>query len=107
MEEILKSQNVNTVARYLAALLEVETAYDIIDEIGRAKSKNEFLEGLRKAMRLSKKVENEYEDVVPTSNNIEGVILLIGEKEENLKFLTRYIASMAFSKWRLTKKEGG
>ena len=110
VQEIVESSDVNTVAKYLAAILEEETAYDIIDEIGRAKSKDDFVEGLRKAMRLSKKIENKYKGVVPSSGNIKGVVALIGEKEENLKFLTRYLASLAFAGWGLEKmkkkKEG-
>ena len=97
MQEIIKSQDVNTVAKYLAAILEEETAYDIVDEIGRAKSRDDFIEGLRKAMRLSKKIEDKF---VPSSSNIKGVVALIGEKEENLKFLTRYLASLAFARWK-------
>ena len=97
MEVIVKSKDVNIVARYLAAVLEKETAYDIIDEIGRSKSKDDFMEGLRKAMRLSKKIDDRF---VPSSDNIERVVALIGEKEMNLKFLTRYLASLAFAKWK-------
>jgi len=97
VQEIIKSQDVNTVAKYLAAILEEETAYDIVDEIGRAKSRDDFIEGLRKAMRLSKKIEDKF---VPSSSNIKGVVALIGEKEENLKFLTRYLASLAFARWK-------
>jgi len=110
VQEIVESPHVNTVAKYLAAILEEETAYDIIDEIGRAKSRDDFIEGLRKAMRLSKKIENKYMGVVPSSSNIKGVVALIGEKDENLKFLTRYLASLAFASWGLEKmkkrKEG-
>lgn len=112
VQEIIRSQDVNIVARYLAAVLENETAYDIIDEIGRAKSRDEFIEGLRKAMRLSKKIESKYEGVVPISDSIRNVTALIGDKEENLKFLTRYLASLAFADWkkeleqRKKKKEG-
>ena len=97
VHEIIKSQDVNIIARYLAAILEEETAYDIIDEIGRAKSRDDFIEGLRKAMRLSKKIEDKF---VPSSGNIERVVALIGEEEKNLKFLTRYLASLAFARWR-------
>ncbi len=110
VEEIIRSQDVNIVARYLAAILEEETAYDIIDEIGRAKSMDDFMEGLRKAMRLSKKIQNEYIGVIPNSDNIKGVVALIGENEENLKFLTRYLASLAFAGWgieRMKKKKEG
>jgi len=96
LQEIIKSQDVKVVAKYLAAILEEETAYDIIDEIGRAKSEDEFIEGLRKAMRLSKKIEDKF---VPSSSNIERVVALIGEGEKNLKFLTRYLASLAFARW--------
>lgn len=103
VQEIIKSQDVNIVARYLAAILKEETAYDIIDEIGRAKSRDDFIEGLRKAMRLSKKIESKYTGVVPSSSNIKGVVALIGEKEKNLKFLTRYLASLAFAGWGLEK----
>ena len=31
VQEIIKSQDVNIVARYLAAILEEETAYDIVE----------------------------------------------------------------------------
>lgn len=110
VQKIIESQDVSIVARYLAAILEEETAYDIIDEIGRAKSKDDLVEGLRKAMRLSKKIESKYTGVVPSSSNIKGVVALIGEKDENLKFLTRYLASLAFAGWGLEKmkkkKEG-
>lgn len=108
VQEIIESQDVNVVARYLAAILEEETAYDIIDEIGRAKTRDDFIEGLRKAMRLSKKIENKYVGIVPNSDNIKGVVTLIGEKEGNLKFLTRYLASLAFAGWgrEKMKKKG-
>jgi len=109
MQEIITSRDVTIVARYLAATLREETAYDILDEIGRAKSKDEFIEGLRKAMRMSNKIITKIgKEFVPGSDNIRNVVALIGDRDENLKFLTRYLASLAFARWKEleTEKEG-
>ncbi len=99
MKEIIESKHVENLGKYLSILIRKEYAYDIVDQIGKAKDKNEFLDAIYKAMRLSMKSDISKRKVTPSNEDIKEVIKLIGEKEENLRFLSRYLASLAFSFW--------
>jgi len=113
MEAILESKDVKKVGKYLALLIDRENAYDIIDQIGNAKNIEDFIDGLWKAMRLAKKIESELEDMkhksisedfIPTYDDINNVISLAEKDNKNLRFLSRYLGSLAFCKWFEIKK---
>lgn len=99
MKDVLESEDVKKIGKYLALLINEEYAYDIVDQIGKAKNMEDFADGLWRAMRLAKKFESEYKNLIPTNENIKNVLNLIGEDNRNLKFLSRYLGSLAFSRW--------
>ena len=61
MKDIIESQDIIKLGKYLALLINEEYAYEIVDQIGKAKSIEEFADGIWRAMRLSKKLESKCE----------------------------------------------
>ncbi|ADC66008.1 conserved hypothetical protein [Ferroglobus placidus DSM 10642] len=102
VSEILESRDVTAFGKYLALLIEEEYAYEIIDQIGKAKNVEEFIDGIWKAMRLAKKLESkcaEYSKIIPSNGNIKQVLAFVERDQKALKFLSRYLGSLAFTTW--------
>ena len=102
VSEIIESKEVTNFGRYLALLIEEEYAYEIIDQIGKAKNVEEFIDGVWKALRLAKKLESkcaEYSKLVPSNENVKQVLALVEKDQKALKFLSRYLGSLAFTTW--------
>jgi len=107
VEKILESEDVAALGRYLAILIEEEYAYEIVDQIGKSKSPEEFIDGVWRAMRLSKKLESrcsKYSEIIPSSENVKRVLAFIEEDQRVLKFLSRYLGSLAFTTWNEIEK---
>ncbi|MEM4291988.1 MAG: hypothetical protein QXR50_04650 [Archaeoglobaceae archaeon] len=100
-EQITKSEEIRNVARYLRNVFEVETAYDILDKIAKARKIEDFCEGLYAALRLQEKVKRKMKEdknidiYVPSENDLQKVVELANPP--NLKETSRYLASLALA----------
>ncbi|MEM2637619.1 MAG: hypothetical protein QXL15_04665 [Candidatus Korarchaeota archaeon] len=110
MEEWIKN-----IGRYLSYLVDdtiEEYAYDIVDGIAKARSEEELLEGLYKALRLSSKIEkrcdeeNYYfwkpseKDVHELENALKNV-----SNQKEIRVIALRIATWAFAYWSHKKSE--
>ncbi len=106
---------VENVGRYLSYLISdkfEEYAYDIIDGIAKARSKNELLEALYKGLRLLPKLkkkakEKNWSIYLPTPNDIKKLEeeLKSTNDEKKIRQIGLSLALWAFADWEVECKE--
>ncbi len=107
---------VRDLGRYLSYLVDdkfEEYAYDIIDSIAKARTAEEILEGIYRALRLSPKLEKKAEEIEketgnrcyfrkPSPNHIESLenyLQSIAEDPKKLRSFALSLSIWAFANW--------
>lgn len=101
---------VREVGRYLSYLVDdkfEEYAYDIIDSIAKARTAEEILEGIYRALRLSPKLEKKaeenkchFEKLSPNHvESLENYLQSIAEDPKKLRNFALSLSIWAFANW--------
>ncbi len=119
-KQIIEEQNIfvtkemDSIARYLCSLVDEtleENNYDIIDLIAKARSQEELIEGLYKALRQRGRIATKAEEKkvkiwVPSQDDIETFLNMIEEKKSQLRKIALSLGLLALSKcFPSSKKE--
>jgi len=106
------ARHVENIGRYLSYLISdkfEEYAYDIIDSIAKARSKNELLEALYKGLRLSSKLKRKAKEpiYIPTPDDIRKLEeeLRNANDEKKIRQIGLSLALWAFADWEIECKE--
>jgi len=109
------SEYIENIGKYLSYLISdklEEYAYDIIDSIAKARSKNELLEALYRGLRLSSKLkkkakENTWSIYIPTPDDIRKLEeeLRNANDEKKIRQIGLSLALWAFADWEVECKE--
>lgn len=109
------TKHVENIGKYLSYLISdkfEEYAYDIIDSIAKARSKNELLEALYKGLRLSPKLKKKAEEknwsiYIPTPDDIRKLEeeLRNANDEKKIRLIGLSLALWAFADWEVECKE--
>ena len=106
-----KIKHVENIGKYLSYLISdrfEEYAFDIIDSIAKARSKNELLDALYKGLRLSPKLkkkakENNWSIYLPTPDDIRKLEeeLRNANDEKKIRQIGLSLALWAFADWEV------
>ncbi len=108
---------IRNIGRYLSYLVDdnfEEYAYDIVDGIAKARTKEELLENVYKALRLAPKLEKKAREKrcnfrKPSPMDIEALeneVEKLSDKPKELRALALKLALWAFAYWNHCPKEG-
>ena len=98
--DLLERESIRTLGNYLKKLRSHLLAYDVLDEIGKARELDEFVEALGMALRLSDNLRARAEkgDVfIPSDEHVKEVIQLASKGPKALKIVSRYLYTLAYT----------